>query len=174
MIPTLLPPISLQPLIRIASRQKVALFTRQLRRLIASGVPEAEAVRAILNSMPEGRFGRALRRRLNNLGFKTVVRLFWRFPRVLKQLLTRLESGFRLSEALRAFPNYFPPSYVSIIAAGEQSDDLPGAVPLALDTLRHHEGRMDRFFLGVTAALVGAAFCFALYRFLDLYILVKK
>jgi len=168
MIPFAVTPIGF--LSRRARRQEVWLFTQRLGRLIANGVPEAEAVRVIVTNMPEGRSSRMLKRMLTNLGLTTPANLFWRFSRVLNKVLARLEHGCLFSEALSRFPKYFPSVYLGIVAAGERSGDLPGALELAGESVRGRDVRLDRVLLGIMIPVVAVGFAYLRLQWLGRYV----
>jgi type II secretory pathway component PulF len=86
---------------------KLALVTDRLRHLIEQGVPEVEALEAILEDMPRGRL-----------------------PVRLRRVLYRLRRGQSLSTALSGLTRYFPDGYISMIEAGEKINDLPKALEL--------------------------------------------
>ena len=169
-------PFPLSPIGLLGGRarvQEVWLFTERLRHLLANGVPEAEAVGAILTNMPEGRSSRWLRPGLTNLGLKTPANLFWRFPRVLQRVLARLENGNSLSQALRGFPKYFPAAYVAIVRAGERSGDLPATLKVAGDSLRRPDVRIDRLVLGIMIPVIAVGLAYVQLTFLGRYVWPK-
>lgn len=79
----------------------VAGFTRQLSVLVATGTPLVDAIAS-------------LEKQERDRGFR----------KVLSDVLTRLEQGTMLSEAIAAHPKYFGAVARSLIAAGEQGGQL--------------------------------------------------
>ncbi len=126
---------------------KAAVFTDQLRHLIAQGVPEVEAVEALLRDMPSSRL-------------KEIVSL----------VSDRLKSGRSLSASLSGFPRYFPEGYLSIIEAGEKSEDLPWALELASAFVNTRDVSRQRIFLGVFLPLMTTVICFAAIRLFQNFI----
>jgi len=86
----------------------LALFTRQLQVMLATGTPIVQALAA-------------LKRQIDNPD--------WR--RTISQLSERVEEGVALSEAMKDHPGRFDPIYRNLVAAGETS----GKLPLMLDRL---------------------------------------
>jgi len=127
---------------------KAAVFTDQLRRLIAQGVPEGEAVEALLEDMPGGRFREAVSR-----------------------VASRLKSGLSLSSSISSFPRYFPEGFVSIVEAGEKSGNLPRTLELASAYLKRRDVSRQRIFLGIFLPLLTAFVCFGVMRFCQLMLL---
>jgi len=128
---------------------KTAFFTHQLRHLIAQGVPEVEAVEALLQDMPKSEF-------------KNIIRL----------VCKKLKSGESLSASLSGFPaKIFPDGYLSIVEAGEMSGDLPQALELASAYVKRRDVSRQRIFLGIFLPLVTTVICFGALRSLQLFIL---
>lgn len=127
---------------------KVALFTDRLRHLVEQGVPEVEAVEAILEDMP----GSRLRERL-------------------RLVLNRLKRGESLSTALSGFRRHFPECYVSIIEAGERMDDLPKALEIASEFVRRRDVSRQRIFLGIFLPVLTTVICLGALRFLQVFAL---
>ncbi len=127
---------------------KAAVFVDQLRRLIAQGVPEGEAVEALLRDMPRGRFKEAVRR-----------------------VASRLKSGLSLSSSLSGFPRYFAEGFVSIVEAGEKSGDLPRALELASAYLKRRDVSPQRIFLGIFLPVLTTFVCLGVMQFWQLMLL---
>jgi len=116
--------------------------------MISQGVPEAEAVEALIKDMPRGRLKENLR-----------------------LVLYRLKSGESLSASLSEFPRYFPEGYLSIVEAGERTGDLPRALGLACASIKRRDVSQQRIFLGILLPLVTTVICFGLIRFLQIFAL---
>lgn len=86
------------------------LFNQQLLALLRAGIPLAEALAALAEK--EGRAG---------------------VREVLLELLARLREGQRLSVALAARPQAFPPLYVATVRAAERTSDLDPALARYID-----------------------------------------
>jgi type IV pilus assembly protein PilC len=84
------------------SLRQLVMLTRQLAMLLAAGSGVVPALNALM-------------RQIKHAGQQ----------RVIRQLVTDLEEGFPLAEALRKFPNIFDASYCAVVAAGEGSARLP-------------------------------------------------
>ncbi len=127
---------------------RVALLTDRLRHLIEQGVPEVEALEAILEDMPRSRLKVRLRR-----------------------VLYRLRRGQSLSAALSGFPRHFPEGYVSMVEAGERMGDLPRALALASEFAKRRDVSRQRIFLGIFFPVFTTVFCFGVLRFLHVFVL---
>jgi type II secretory pathway component PulF len=83
------------------SRKQLLFFTRQMAMLLKAGSPIVPALGAIARQLRPG--ARA----------------------VLERLRSEMEQGVALAEAMKNFPETFSDTYVAIVAAGEQSANLP-------------------------------------------------
>lgn len=88
----------------------LALITRQLATLIASGMPVEEALRAIARHADKPRV-----------------------QRMVMALRARVVEGHSLAGALAEFPRSFPEIYVATVRAGEQSGHLDGVLDRLAD-----------------------------------------
>jgi len=112
------------------SRTALATATRQLASLVAARLPLERALQAVVEQAEDAR--------LRDL-FSAV--------------RTEVVAGQTLAQSLAAYPRDFPPTYRSVIAAGEQSGDLaPVLLRLAADLERS----------GALAQKVGLAFVYPL------------
>jgi len=84
-----------------ANREKLIIFTRQLRTMIRAGIPILRALGCIEQGAKE-------------IGMKEEI----------DGIRSHLESGTSLSQAMSQYPRKFPPIYVASIAAGEASGTL--------------------------------------------------
>ena len=107
--------------------EDLALLNDQLLSIVRGGIPIAPAVKAMAKDIDN--------RRLKP---------------VLVQLQRDLEAGRSLEDALERSPRRFPPIYLSLVRAGEQSGNLAGV----LEMLRSHSTRLldlrDRIFIALT------------------------
>ncbi|HEX5804281.1 MAG TPA: type II secretion system F family protein [Azospira sp.] len=92
------------------------LFSQELRSLLAAGLSLSESLGALSRNEPAG--GKR---------------------RLLDALIRRLREGQSFSAVLREFPALFPPLYLALTAASEQTGDLGGALARFVD----YRGRMD-------------------------------
>jgi len=88
----------------------LALITRQLATLVASGMPVEEALRAIARHADKPRV-----------------------QRLVMALRGRVVEGHSLAAALAEFPRSFPEIYVATVRAGEQSGHLDGVLERLAD-----------------------------------------
>jgi len=88
----------------------LALITRQLATLVASGMPVEEALRAIARHADKPRL-----------------------QRLVMALRARVVEGHSLAAALAEFPRSFPEIYVATVRAGEQSGHLDGVLDRLAD-----------------------------------------
>lgn len=95
----------------------LALITRQLATLLASGMPLEEALRAIARHAEKPRV-----------------------QRLVMALRSRVVEGHSLAAALAEFPRSFPEIYVATVRAGEQSGHLDNVLDRLAD---YTEGRQE-------------------------------
>ncbi len=81
--------------------EQVAGITRQMASLLASGIPLAESLRALIDQAPD--------RQLES---------------VFRDVRERVTQGLSLGDALAMHPAYFTPLYCSMVKAGEASGNL--------------------------------------------------
>lgn len=105
--------------------KELSAFCRQLAILIETGTPLVDAVASLAKQTPEGE---------------------WRT--VLESVLTRLEEGAQLSEAMAAHPAWFDGVSRSLVAAGEQGGQL--------DAMMARLSKLTRQQQKVRASLTGA------------------
>ena len=89
---------------RIPTKQKV-IFSRQLATLINAGLPLVQSLNTVRNQTP-------------NKNFKNII----------SKIISDVEGGSTLSNALAAHPKVFDDVYVSLVAAGETSGTLDNAL----------------------------------------------
>lgn len=58
-----------------------------------------------------------------------------RFRQVISELAAKIRAGAGLSQALAAFPDVFPPVFVAMVAAGEESGKLPQSLEIVAEQL---------------------------------------
>lgn len=118
------------------------LFSQKLRSLLDAGLSLIESLGALSRNEPAG----ASRR-------------------LLDALIRRLREGQSFSAVLREFPAVFPPLYLALTAASEQTGDLGGALARFID----YRGRMDSVKKRVQSAaiypalLLGVGACVILF-----------
>ena len=93
--------------------KNIALFTRQLHVLVASGTPVIQALSALERQMRD---------------------VAWR--EVIARLRTSIEEGASLSEAMEACPQYFDAVYRSLITAGEAGGSMEEMLDRLADLAR--------------------------------------
>lgn len=122
---------------RIKSRE-ITIFSRQLASLLKSGVPILKAVNIISEQSEDIH--------LKNM---------------LKSIHDSIREGATFSSALEKFPNTFPPLYIALIHAGEDSGALPEVLLRLTDYRVKQEEAFSRFRMAlaypVLMALVGVA-----------------
>ncbi len=91
---------------RIKMKDKI-IFASSLGAMIGSGLSLARALNVI-------------ERQMTNKRFKAIV----------VSLSDKIKNGESFSAALQAFPNVFPPVFVAMVAAGEESGNLTGALEI--------------------------------------------
>lgn len=96
------------------STSEKILFTSQLASMIKAGLPLVEALTAFTETG-------------SNSGAN----------RIINKIILRLQSGVKLSDALADFPHVFPPAYLAVIKAGENSGTLA-------DSLNYLSGQLRR------------------------------
>lgn len=57
------------------------------------------------------------------------------FKSVIKDLLQKVTTGESFSEALRSYPNVFPPVFSAMVGAGEESGNLPNSLAIIKDQM---------------------------------------
>jgi type IV pilus assembly protein PilC len=103
---------------RISTKDKV-LFSRQLATLINSGLPISQSLEALLDQT-------------DNKKFKQVI----------ADIRQTVEGGSSLSEALKRHPDQFSTTFISLVAAGEQSGTLDKAL-LRLSTQQEKDQQIN-------------------------------
>jgi type IV pilus assembly protein PilC len=89
---------------RIKTKEKV-VFSRQLATLINAGLPLVQSLRNVVTQT-------------ENKAFQMVI----------NKVISDVEGGIALSEALAKHPNVFSPVYINLVAAGETSGTLDKAL----------------------------------------------
>ncbi|RMG58582.1 MAG: hypothetical protein D6713_07405 [Deltaproteobacteria bacterium] len=100
----------------LSGRRDLPLITRQLATLTAAGVPLARALESMARQTPEG----------------TTKNLLY-------AVLEDVRGGMSLAESLSRYPDIFPPYYVSIVGAGEESGTLGASLTILADYLEDQE-----------------------------------
>ncbi|OHC71264.1 MAG: hypothetical protein A2045_01960 [Rhodocyclales bacterium GWA2_65_20] len=103
------------------------LFSQELRSLLDAGLSLIESLGAL--SRKESAGGKR---------------------RLMEALISRLREGKSFSAVLREYPAVFPPLYLALTAASEQTGDLGGALARFID----YRGRMDAVKKRVVAAAI--------------------
>ncbi len=109
----------------------VVLFSGQLSRLIKTGIPILRALDIIFDET-------------GNKDLKNII----------GQVIQDIKSGSVLSESLSRFGRVFPPLYIAIIKAGEES----GALPLVLERISEYLKKQEGFSSKIKIALIYPAF----------------
>lgn len=94
---------------KVKTKDKV-VFSRQMATLIAAGLPLVQSLRNVLDQTP-------------NKQFKVII----------AQIISDVEAGKPLSEALMKHPNVFDNVYINLIAAGEISGTLDHSLDRVAD-----------------------------------------
>lgn len=58
-----------------------------------------------------------------------------RFRQIISELAAKIRAGAGLSQAIAAFPDVFPPVFVAMVAAGEESGKLPQSLEIVAEQL---------------------------------------
>lgn len=87
------------------SSSDLSSFNAQLAALLNTSLPLSESLRNLCREMKGGRF-----------------------KAVIGRISAELDAGQSFSESLAEHADYFPPLYISMVAAGERSGDLPGVL----------------------------------------------
>jgi type II secretory pathway component PulF len=119
---------------RSISRKEIALFTRQLSTLVASGVNVLASLNIIFTQESN-----------RNLKF------------VISDIVAKVKDGRTLSESFAAYPKLFPALYSSMIKAGEMSGNLSEILRRLADFLEKEE----EFKNSIRASLIYPLFIFA-------------
>ncbi|HEX8963563.1 MAG TPA: type II secretion system F family protein [Rhodocyclaceae bacterium] len=134
---------------KLATRREAAfdllLFSQELRSLLEAGLSLIESLAAL--SRKEGA-GSAKRRQI-------------------EALIRQLRQGQSFSAALRQFPSVFPPLYLALVAASEQTGDLGGALGRFID----YRGRMDAVKKRLTSASIYPALLLGVGGFVILFLM---
>lgn len=102
-------------------RTWIVMFTQQLTVLLRASVSLEQALRVLRQSES-----------------RAIVRDF------LLQLQQKIQSGYSLADALRAFPRYFSGQYCAFIAAGETAGRLPETLQRLLVLLQARKARRSQ------------------------------
>jgi general secretion pathway protein F len=98
------------------TRKQITAFTRELATLLEATIPVPSALEGLAAEEPNA----ALRG-------------------VIDELAARVRRGESLSDALAAFPRYFPTLYAGMVAAGEEAGALPRVLADLADLLEHED-----------------------------------
>lgn len=109
------------------SRFSLTLFSQELLALLEAGLSLVEGLEALLEKESAS---------ANRV--------------ILERLLSTLREGSRLSSALAAQPETFPPLYVGIVQAAERTSDLPRALARFID----YQIRLDAVRSRIISALI--------------------
>ncbi len=96
---------------RVKMKDKI-LFASSLSSMISAGLSLARALNVI-------------ERQTQSKGFKEIIRT----------LEEKIKSGESFNAALATFPNVFPPVFIAMVAAGEESGNLPSALQTVGDQM---------------------------------------
>lgn len=138
-----------------ANREKLIIFTKELKTLYRAGIPLLRALTIIERS------GRQLGMTNELAGIRS-----------------DLQAGLTLSRALARYPKTFPPIYISSIAAGEASgtmdevlDQLAALIEKELALTRQIKSavRYPAMVIGVIACALVILMTFVIPRFADIY-----
>ncbi|MFN8611458.1 MAG: type II secretion system F family protein [Vulcanimicrobiota bacterium] len=135
-----------------ANLQELSVFTRQLSAMLDAGIPIARA----LHFFSEGLTGGDL-------------------IEVVEMLNQKVNSGSRLSHAMRSYPHVFSDVYVSLVETGEESGQLSVAMQRLADLLEKQLKMQKRIIATVTypaillcvSILLIAAFIFGILPMLE-------
>lgn len=130
--------------------QKIALptFTRRLGLLVRSGVPLAEALRALSGESKAGKF-------------------------IMASLRERVMAGAPLSRAMSEHPEVFPEFYLGMIEAGEESGSLDRVLENLAGYLESQEGLRERLYTAMIYPAIMASLCIAVLGFLFMFVIPK-
>jgi len=120
------------------------LFTQELRSLLEAGLSLIECLSALS--------------RKETVGEK---------HRLIEGLIRHLREGKSFSGALREFPEVFPPLYLALTAASEQTGDLEGALGRFID----YRSRMDSVKKRVVSASIYPALLLGVGGFVILFLM---
>lgn len=120
------------------------LFTQELRSLLAAGLSLIESLGAL--SRKEAAISR---RNLTEV------------------IIRHLREGKTLSAALREFPAIFPPLYIALVAASEQTGDLSGSLSRFID----YRSQMDMARKRVVSATIYPIFLLGVGAFVILFLM---
>ncbi len=95
--------------------KELMVVTKQLASMLASGLPLDEALNIIAEQAESKRMGE-----------------------ILYDIKIRVESGSSLSQALRKYKDVFPPMYVNMVHAGEQTGNLDGVLKRLSEMMEKH------------------------------------
>ena len=129
---------------RSGERFPLALFSQELRVLIAAGLPLVEAIETLAQK----------ERRAD-------------FRAILERLVAVLREGQPLSSALQEFPHAFSPLYVATVKAAEKTSDLAPA----LARFVAYAGQLDAIRKRVVNALIYPALLIAVGGMVSLFLL---
>jgi general secretion pathway protein F len=121
------------------------LFSQELRSLLDAGLSLIESLGALARKVPAGE-----RRQL------------------IEALIHRLREGKAFSAGLRQSPGVFPPLYLALVAASEQTGDLSGALARFVD----YRSRMDAIRKRVTAAAIYPALLLGVGSLVILFLMI--
>jgi general secretion pathway protein F len=93
--------ISFRTFVGRIKKRDVVVFTGQFAALVQAGMPIVDAFEIVIQQTEKGSM-----------------------KRVLSVIKEEVNKGVSLAEAFRLFPKYFPPLYVNMIRAGEESGSL--------------------------------------------------
>ncbi len=138
--------LSFTTLLGRISKRDVAVFTSQFAALVQAGMPVVDAFEIVIQQTEKGSM-----------------------RKVLSVIKEEVNKGVSLAEAFRLFPKYFPPLYVNMIRAGEESGSLEIVLARLADFLQRQLEMRSR--IAATMAypllmlLVGSTVVFFLVTF---------
>ncbi len=98
---------------KTVSRREMINFCFHMEQLTGAGVPVLESLKDLQESLERGYF-----------------------QQVIGGVVEGIEEGRTFSQALEAYPSIFPPSFTSIVKAGEYSGELPVVMKDLMDSIK--------------------------------------
>jgi type IV pilus assembly protein PilC len=135
--------------VRVARRDLIT-FTSHLHSSVSAGIPLLDSLRAFVQVLPEG-------------GFSDVV----------GQIVTSLEAGKSLADALREHPRTFPSLYVHMVETGEESGRMESVLESLLGYLEWQDEIVKDLRQATVYPTVVLSLVFALITFLLTFVLPR-
>jgi general secretion pathway protein F len=134
---------------RIKSAE-VTIFSRQLASLLKSGVPILNALN-IISEQSESQ----------------------NFKAVLRSIYNSIKEGATFSSVLAQYPKAFPPLYVALVNAGENSGSLPQTLLRIADYRLKHEELVSRFRMSMAYPILMAVVGLGTVIFMLAYVMPR-